>query len=122
MLTRVQAAIDDIRAGKMVILVDDEERENEGDLTLAAECVTAEAINFMAKYGRGLICLTLTGAQVDRLELPMMQVPGRRGPALGTAFTVSIEGARGCHHRDQRGGPRAHDPGRQQPDARPRTS
>ncbi len=95
MLTRVQAAIDDIRAGKMVILVDDEERENEGDLTLAAECVTAEAINFMAKYGRGLICLTLTGAQVDRLELPMMQVPGRRGPALGTAFTVSIEAREG---------------------------
>jgi len=95
MLTRVQAAIDDVRAGKMVILVDDEERENEGDLTLAAECVTAEAINFMAKHGRGLICLTLTGAQVDRLELPMMQLPGRRGPALGTAFTVSIEAREG---------------------------
>lgn len=91
MLTRVQAAIDDIRAGRMVILVDDEERENEGDLTLAAECVTPESINFMAKHGRGLICLTLTGAQVDRLELPMMQLPGRRGPTLGTAFTVSIE-------------------------------
>ncbi len=91
MLTRVQAAIDDIRAGRMVILVDDEERENEGDLTLAAEHVTPEAINFMAKHGRGLICLTLTGAQVDRLELPMMQQPGRRGPTLGTAFTVSIE-------------------------------
>ncbi|MCC6647318.1 MAG: 3,4-dihydroxy-2-butanone-4-phosphate synthase [Polyangiaceae bacterium] len=92
---RVERALIDIRAGKMVILVDDEDRENEGDLTMAAELVTPEAINFMAKHGRGLICLTLTDAQVARLGLPMMQQAGRAGPPLGTAFTVSIEAQRG---------------------------
>ena len=92
LLARVQAAIADIRSGKMVILVDDEDRENEGDLVMAAEHATPEAINFMAKFGRGLICLALTEAQVERLELPMMQLPKwRGGPPLGTAFTVSIE-------------------------------
>jgi 3,4-dihydroxy 2-butanone 4-phosphate synthase/GTP cyclohydrolase II len=92
LLERVQRALDDIRAGKMVILVDDEDRENEGDLTLAADKVTPEAINFMAKFGRGLICLTLTEEHVERLELPMMQLPKwRGGPPLGTAFTMSIE-------------------------------
>jgi 3,4-dihydroxy 2-butanone 4-phosphate synthase/GTP cyclohydrolase II len=92
LLERVQRSIDDIRAGKMVILVDDEDRENEGDLTLAADKVTPEAINFMAKHGRGLICVTLTEEQVERLELPMMQLPKwRGGPPLGTAFTLSIE-------------------------------
>jgi 3,4-dihydroxy 2-butanone 4-phosphate synthase/GTP cyclohydrolase II len=91
LLQRVVAAIDDIRAGKMVILIDDEDRENEGDLCLAAEFVTADAINFMATYGRGLICMTLTESQVERLELPMMKLPDRQGPTLGTAFTVSIE-------------------------------
>ena len=91
-LARVHRALDAIRAGKMVILVDDEDRENEGDLTMAAELVTPEAINFMAKHGRGLICLTLTEGQVERLELPMMQPPkGLAGPPLGTAFTVSVE-------------------------------
>ncbi len=94
-LERVQAALNDIRAGKMVILVDDEDRENEGDLCLAADRVTPEAINFMAVHGRGLICLTLTDAQVRQLELPMMAAPGRGGPPLGTAFTVSIEAKRG---------------------------
>src|SRR5690606_26065146 len=94
-LQRVQAALDDIRAGKMVILVDDEDRENEGDLCLAADRVTPEAVNFMALHGRGLICLTLTDQQVRRLELPMMAAPGRVGPPLGTAFTVSIEASRG---------------------------
>ncbi len=94
-LQRVQAALDDIRAGKMVILVDDEDRENEGDLCLAADRVTPEAVNFMALHGRGLICLTLTDQQVRRLELPMMAAPGRGGPPLGTAFTVSIEARRG---------------------------
>lgn len=79
----------------MVILVDDEDRENEGDLCLAADRVTPEAINFMAMHGRGLICLTLTDQQVRRLELPMMTAPGRGGPPLGTAFTVSIEARRG---------------------------
>src|SRR5579864_1188303 len=88
---RIAGAIADIRAGKMIILVDDEDRENEGDLTMAAQFVTAESINFMATHGRGLICLALTEEQVESLKLPMMQAPGRLGPALGTAFTVSIE-------------------------------
>lgn len=95
LLDRVHRALDEIRAGKMVILVDDEDRENEGDLTMAAEHVTPEAINFMATHGRGLICLTLTEEQVDKLDLPMMQAPGRNGPSLGTAFTVSIEARTG---------------------------
>src|SRR5438477_8863857 len=96
LLHRVQRAVDDIRAGQMVILVDDEDRENEGDLTLAADKVTPEAINFMAKHGRGLICVTLTEEQVERLELPMMQLPKwRGGPPLGTAFTMSIEARKG---------------------------
>jgi 3,4-dihydroxy 2-butanone 4-phosphate synthase/GTP cyclohydrolase II len=94
-LRRVQAALDDIRAGKMIILVDDEDRENEGDLCMAADCVTPEAINFMCIHGRGLICLTLTEEQVERLDLPMMSAPGRGGPRLGTAFTVSIEASSG---------------------------
>jgi len=95
LLQRVVAAIEDIRAGRMVILVDDEDRENEGDLCLAADFVTADAINFMATNGRGLICLTLTESQVERLELPMMRLPDRKGPTLGTAFTVSIEAREG---------------------------
>src|SRR5690606_25086532 len=96
LLTHVRGAIDDIRAGKMVILVDDEDRENEGDLVFAAEKVTPEHVNFMAKYGRGLICLTLTEEHVRKLELPMMEQPGgRSGPQLGTAFTVSIEARHG---------------------------
>ncbi len=92
---RIAGAIADIRAGKMVILVDDEDRENEGDLTMAAQFATPEAINFMATHGRGLICVTLTEDQVDRLNLPMMTSPGRMGPPLGTAFTVSIEARHG---------------------------
>src|SRR3954468_13034955 len=94
-IERVRAAVDQIRAGKMVILVDDEDRENEGDLCMAAEAVTADAVNFMATHGRGLICLTLDEEQVARLELPMMSAPGRSGPPLGTAFTVSIEARTG---------------------------
>jgi 3,4-dihydroxy 2-butanone 4-phosphate synthase/GTP cyclohydrolase II len=90
---RVLAAIDEIRAGRMVILVDDEDRENEGDLTMAAEKVTPEAINFMARHGRGLICLTLTEERIQRLQLPMM-VSENRSP-MGTAFTVSIEARHG---------------------------
>ncbi len=92
---RVAGAISDIRAGKMVILVDDEDRENEGDLTMAAQFVTPDAINFMATHGRGLICVTLTEDQVAHLGLPMMKAPGRGGPPLGTAFTVSIEARQG---------------------------
>jgi len=94
-LARVNRALDAIRQGRMVILVDDEDRENEGDLCMAAELVTPEAINFMAKYGRGLICLALDEDQVERLNLPMMSAPGRGGPPLGTAFTVSIEARTG---------------------------
>jgi 3,4-dihydroxy 2-butanone 4-phosphate synthase / GTP cyclohydrolase II len=94
-LRRVQEALEDIRAGKMIILVDDEDRENEGDLCMAAGAVTPEAINFMCTHGRGLICLTLTEEQVERLDLPMMSAPGRSGPRLGTAFTVSVEASEG---------------------------
>jgi 3,4-dihydroxy 2-butanone 4-phosphate synthase/GTP cyclohydrolase II len=92
-LAHVVAAIDAIAAGKMVILVDDEDRENEGDLVLAADRVTPEAINFMAVHARGLICLALDEEIVDRLALPMM-VQKNSAP-LGTAFTVSIEARKG---------------------------
>jgi 3,4-dihydroxy 2-butanone 4-phosphate synthase/GTP cyclohydrolase II len=95
LLERVNGAIADIRAGKMVILVDDEDRENEGDLTMAAQFVTPDAVNFMATHGRGLICLTLTEEAIGRLNLPMMSAPGRSTPSLGTAFTVSIEARHG---------------------------
>ena len=95
LLERVNGAIADIRAGKMVILVDDEDRENEGDLTMAAQFVTPDAVNFMATHGRGLICLTLTEQQIHRLGLPMMSAPGRSAPSLGTAFTMSIEARHG---------------------------
>ncbi len=89
----IEEAINDIKQGKMVILVDDEDRENEGDLTMAAEAVTPEAINFMAKYGRGLICLSLTPEKVSELELPLMTQENEA--AFGTAFTVSIEARHG---------------------------
>lgn len=92
-LSSVEEAITDIRNGKMVIVVDDEDRENEGDLTMAAEHVTPEAINFMAKYGRGLICLPMAPELVDRLGLPMMTK--RNGSRFGTNFTVSIEAREG---------------------------
>jgi 3,4-dihydroxy 2-butanone 4-phosphate synthase/GTP cyclohydrolase II len=92
-IERVIRGLDDIRDGKMVILVDDEDRENEGDLTMAAEKVTPEAINFMARHGRGLICLTLDETQIARLKLPMMVTDNQA--ALHTAFTVSIEARRG---------------------------
>jgi 3,4-dihydroxy 2-butanone 4-phosphate synthase / GTP cyclohydrolase II len=95
LIERVTRGIEQIRAGKMLILVDDEDRENEGDLVLAADQVTPEAIAFMANFGRGLICLTLTEEQIAQLELPMMAAPGRSGPRLGTAFTVSIEASQG---------------------------
>ncbi len=89
----IEEAIEDIRAGKMVILVDDEDRENEGDLTMAADKITPEAVNFMAKYGRGLICLSLTPERVEHLQLPMMTVENTS--SFGTAFTISIEAKRG---------------------------
>ena len=85
----IQEALDDLRGGKMIVLVDDENRENEGDLTIAAEKVTPEVINFMAKHGRGLICLALTPEKVDRLELPMMT--HHNTSRFETAFTVGID-------------------------------
>ncbi len=92
-VANVEAAISDIAAGKMVILVDDEDRENEGDLCMAAELVTPAAINFMATHARGLICLTLTENQIRRLGLPMM-VESNESP-FETGFTVSIEAREG---------------------------
>ncbi len=89
----IDEAIEDIEKGRMVILVDDEDRENEGDLCMAAEKVTPDAINFMAKYGRGLICLSLTPERVRELNLPMMTDDNTS--AFGTAFTVSIEAKKG---------------------------
>ncbi len=89
----VEEALELIRQGKMIILVDDEDRENEGDLTIAAEKVTPEAINFMAKYGRGLICLSLTEEKVNALQLPMMSEKNQS--RFQTAFTVSIEAREG---------------------------
>ena len=92
-VAKIEDAIEDIRQGRMVILVDDEDRENEGDLTMAAEAVTPEAINFMARYGRGLICLTMTAERCDHLRLPLMV--SSNTSSFGTAFTVSIEAKKG---------------------------
>jgi len=92
-ISPVEDIVAEMRAGRMVILVDEEDRENEGDLVLAADHVTPEAINFMARFGRGLICLTLTRAHCERLRLPPMVA--RNGTKMGTAFTVSIEAATG---------------------------
>ncbi|MDQ7794886.1 MAG: bifunctional 3,4-dihydroxy-2-butanone-4-phosphate synthase/GTP cyclohydrolase II [bacterium] len=91
-LDTIEDAIRDIAAGKMVVVVDDEDRENEGDLVMAAEKVTPEAVNFMAKFGRGLICLPLTAGRVRALRLPLMVGPP--GDQMATAFTVSVD-ARG---------------------------
>jgi 3,4-dihydroxy 2-butanone 4-phosphate synthase/GTP cyclohydrolase II len=92
-ISPIEDIVADMRAGKVVILVDEEDRENEGDLILAADHVTAEAINFMAKFGRGLICLTLSRERCERLQLPPMTA--RNGDKKGTAFTASIEAAEG---------------------------
>ena len=92
-VSSIEEVIEDIKAGKMIILVDDEDRENEGDLCMAAEAVTDEAINFMATHGRGLICLTLSPDLVDKLQLPMM-VRDNKSP-YGTGFTISIEARTG---------------------------
>lgn len=89
----IEDIIADIRQGKMVILMDDEDRENEGDLIIAAECVRAEDINFMARYGRGLICLTLSQERCEQLHLPLMV--NNNHAVHGTNFTVSIEAAKG---------------------------
>jgi 3,4-dihydroxy 2-butanone 4-phosphate synthase/GTP cyclohydrolase II len=89
----VEEAVEEIRQGRMIVLVDDEDRENEGDLTMAAEKITPEAINFMAKYGRGLICLTLTEQRCDELHLPLMSPINTS--VHGTAFTEAIDARRG---------------------------
>jgi 3,4-dihydroxy 2-butanone 4-phosphate synthase / GTP cyclohydrolase II len=89
----VPELVAELAAGRMVVLVDEEDRENEGDLVLAADHVTPEAINFMARHGRGLVCLTLTRERCERLRLPMMA--RSNGTKFGTAFTVSIEAAHG---------------------------
>ncbi len=92
-LNNAAELIEDIRAGKMVILMDDEDRENEGDIIIASECVTAEHINFMAKHARGLICMPMTRERCELLKLPLMAP--RNGSGFGTKFTVSIEAAEG---------------------------
>ena len=92
-IASTQEIVTELRAGRMVILVDEEDRENEGDLVMAAEFATPEAINFMARFGRGLVCLTLTEERCDLLQLSMMTT--RNGTSYGTNFTVSIEAAEG---------------------------
>jgi 3,4-dihydroxy 2-butanone 4-phosphate synthase/GTP cyclohydrolase II len=92
-MNTTEEIIEDIRQGKMVIIMDDEDRENEGDLLMAADFVRAEDVNFMARYGRGLICLTLTGERCQQLRLPLMVTDNNT--AYATNFTVSIEAAEG---------------------------
>ncbi|MCL0055579.1 bifunctional 3,4-dihydroxy-2-butanone-4-phosphate synthase/GTP cyclohydrolase II [Dehalococcoidia bacterium] len=92
-LSRIEDAIEDIKVGRMIIIVDDEDRENEGDLTMAAEMVTPEAVNFMATYGRGLICVPMMGERLEELSLPLM-VQQNTAP-LSTAFTVSVDALNG---------------------------
>jgi 3,4-dihydroxy 2-butanone 4-phosphate synthase / GTP cyclohydrolase II len=95
MLATIQEAIADFRDGRMVIIVDDEDRENEGDLACAAEKVTPEIINFMARYGRGLICLPMASERLDELQIPLQMSDAENTAALGTAFCISIEARRG---------------------------
>jgi len=92
---RVERALEYVRAGRQVIMVDDEDRENEGDLCMAAELVTPAAVNFMAKHGRGLICLSLNEEKVSKLRLPLMVDEGSNTSSFGTAFTISIEARKG---------------------------
>ncbi len=94
-LAKIEDAISDFRAGKFVIIVDAEDRENEGDLAIAAEFATPEAINFMAREGRGLICLPMTGERLDALRIPMMVTSIENTARFGTAFTVSVEARHG---------------------------
>jgi len=91
----IPEAIEDIRAGSMVVVVDDEDRENEGDLTIAAEKVTPDVINFMARHGRGLICLPMTGERLDELRIPLMVRDEQNSARFGTAFCVPIEAKQG---------------------------
>ena len=94
-LAGIENALADFRAGKFVIIVDAEDRENEGDLAIAAEFATPQAINFMAREGRGLICLAMTGERLDELRIPMMVPPNENTARFSTAFTVSVEARRG---------------------------
>jgi 3,4-dihydroxy 2-butanone 4-phosphate synthase/GTP cyclohydrolase II len=94
-LARLEDAIADFRAGKFVIIVDAEDRENEGDLAIAADFVTAEAVNFLAREGRGLVCLSMTGERLDALRIPMMVPSHENRTQFGTAFTVSVEARSG---------------------------
>jgi 3,4-dihydroxy 2-butanone 4-phosphate synthase/GTP cyclohydrolase II len=94
-MATVDEAIEEFRAGRFVIIVDDEDRENEGDLTIAAEFVTPEQINFMAKYGRGLICIPLTEERIEQLRIPMMVSAATNSSRFGTPFTVSVEAKTG---------------------------
>ena len=91
----IEAAVEAFRDGRMLIVVDDEDRENEGDLTIAAEKVTPDVINFMARYGRGLICLPMTGERLDALRIPLMVRDENNDAKFGTAFCVPIEAKRG---------------------------
>jgi 3,4-dihydroxy 2-butanone 4-phosphate synthase/GTP cyclohydrolase II len=91
----VPEAVEDIRRGRMVVVVDDEDRENEGDLTIAAEQVTPDVINFMARHGRGLICLPMTGARLDELRIPLMVQDEENSAKFGTAFCVPVEAKQG---------------------------
>src|SRR5258708_2302107 len=91
----IEAAVADIREGRMVIIVDDQDRENEGDLACAAEKVTPEIINFMARFGRGLVCLSMTEDRLDELQIPLQVAESDNTTSRGTAFCVSIEAKRG---------------------------
>ena len=114
---RSRRRIEDIRDGRMVVVCDAEDRENEGDLTLAAQFATPEAINFMATHGRGLICLALTPERCDELGLDLMAA--KNESPFQTAFTVSVEAREGDHHRHLGARPRAHHPGRDRPELAP---
>lgn len=94
-LAGIEDALADFRAGKFVIIVDAEDRENEGDLAIAAEFATPQAVNFMAREGRGLICLPMTGERLDELRIPMMVPPTENTTRLGTAFTVTVDARHG---------------------------
>ncbi len=106
----IEEAIEEIRAGRIVVVVDAPDRENEGDLTIAAQFATPEAINFMAVHARGLICLCLTEERCD--ELGLRPMTDHNETPYGTAFTVSIEAREGIYDRDLGTRPLAHDPGR----------
>lgn len=94
-IASVAEVLRDYRAGRFIIIVDDEDRENEGDLAIAAEHITPEAVNFMATYGRGLICLAMTGDMLDRLQIPLMVPPAENRSGFGTGFTISVEAKTG---------------------------